>query len=89
MENQESPEKKWAKTMLKLDLEMQSGAIWTDEKTEILKDENYLDAEETQNVLPDRNKLYTILESMDSIILDGEPIKYGAKTFPNQNCILK
>lgn len=74
--------------MLKLDLEMQSGAIWTDEKTEILKDENYLDAEET-NVSPDRNKLYTILESMDSIILDGEPIKYGAKTFPNQNCILK
>ena len=88
MENQESPEIKWAKTMLKLDLEMQSGAIWTDEKIEILKDENYLDAEET-NVSPDRNKLYTILESMDSIILDGEPIKYGAKTFPNQNCILK
>ena len=88
MENQESPEKSWAKAMLKLDLEMQSGAIWTDEKIEILKDENYLDAEET-NVSPDRNKLYTILESMDSIILDGEPIKYGAKTFPNQNCILK
>ena len=88
MENQESPEKKWAKTMLKLDLEMQSGAIWTDEKIEILKDENYLDAEET-NVSPDRNKLYTILESMDSIILDGQSIKYSAKTFPNQNRIIK
>lgn len=37
MEN--TPEKSWAKTMLELDLEMQSGAIWTDEKSQLQKEQ--------------------------------------------------
>lgn len=36
---EESPEKSWAKTMLKLDLEIQSGAIWTDEKSQLQKEQ--------------------------------------------------
>ena len=43
---EESPEKSWAKTMLKLDLEMQSGAIWTDEKSQLQKEQKSDPADE-------------------------------------------
>ena len=34
-------EKTTAKTWLKMDLEMQSGSIWTDEKSGLQKEKNY------------------------------------------------
>ena len=46
MENQDSTEKSWAKKMLELDLEMQSGAIWTDEKSQLQKEQKSDPADE-------------------------------------------
>lgn len=90
MENQDSTEKSWAKAMLKLDLEMQSGAIWTDEKSGLQKeeksdpeDENPFSINESDN---DDDGCYVLSDgiriNIDKIcpphILMPDPIYYGS-----------
>lgn len=85
---EESPEKRWAKAMLKLDLEMQSGAIWTDEKSQLQKEQK--SDPEDENPFPinesDYDGVYYELSNdtrinMDNIglpdILMPDPIYYG------------
>lgn len=104
MENQESPEKCWAKAMLKLDLEMQSGAIWTDEKSGLQKEEKEdVTENESINHLKQNSEIpkddasenkskcaftYQELDS-DAIILDGEPVKYGNHLIQDRVQILR
>lgn len=85
---EESPEKRWAKAMFKLDLEMQSGAIWTDEKSQLQKEQK--SDPEDENPFPiiesDDDGVYYELSNgtrinMDNIglphILMPDPIYYG------------
>ncbi len=85
---EESPEKSWAKTMLKLDLEMQSGAIWTDEKSQLQKEQKSDPADENPfpiNESDDDGVYYDLGNgtriNMDNIglphILMPDPIYYG------------
>lgn len=103
MENQESPEKSWAKAMLKLDLEMQSGAIWTDEKSQLQKEEkeevtqnesiNHLkqNSEIPKDASENKSKCAFTYQELDSdaIILDGEPVKYGNHLIQDRVQILR
>ncbi|WP_241280353.1 hypothetical protein [Chryseobacterium cucumeris] len=103
MENQESPEKSWAKAMLKLDLEMQSGAIWIDEKTGLHKEEkeeatqnesiNHLkqNSETLKDALENKPKCSFTYQELDSdaIILDSEPVKYGNHLIQDRVQILR
>ena len=74
MENQDSTEKSWAKKMLELDLQMQSGAIWTDEKSQLQKEQKSDPADENP---------FSINESDD----DGVYYDLGNGTRINMNNI--
>ncbi len=99
MENQDSPEKKWAKAMLELDLAMQSGAIWTEEKSRMQKeqkadpeDENPFPVNESYDdgiyyELSDGTRIY--MDTDNPMILDGEPTIYGDRIIPNTIHFLK
>lgn len=67
-------EKTTAKDWLKMDLEMQSGAIWTAEKSKLQKEKKI--------------KPYKILDS-DPSILKPDPMKYNGKEIPDNPLIIK
>ena len=82
MENQESPEKKWAKTMLKLDLEMQSGAIWTDEKSQLQKEQKSDPADENPFPINESDDVYYDLGNGTRINIDNIGLPYILKPDP-------
>lgn len=97
---EESPEKSWAKAMLKLDLEMQSGAIWTDEKLQLQKEQKSDPADENPfpiNESDDDGVYYDLGNgtriNMDNIglphILKPDPIYYNGHEIIDRIQILK
>lgn len=70
----ENSKKTTAKDWLKMDLEMQSGAIWTAEKSKLQKKKKI--------------KPYKILDS-DPCILKPDPMKYGGKEIPDDPHIIE
>lgn len=99
MEN--THQKSWAKTMLELDLEMQSGAIWTDEKSQLQKeqksdpeDENPFPINEDDNkddgcyVLSDGTSI-RIDEICPPHILKPDPVYYNGHEIIDRIQILK
>lgn len=100
MKNQDSTEKSWAKKMLELDLDMQSGAIWTEEKSKLQKEEK--SDPEDENPFPinesDDDGVYYDLGNgtrinMDSIcpphILKPDPVYYNGHEIIDRIQILK
>ena len=66
-------EKEWAKLMLEMDLQSQSGSIWTDEKSELQKEEK---------------RIVYQLPDFGSISLKPNPVYYNGKivdAFPPQS----
>lgn len=99
MNNQDSPEKEWAKKMLDLDLAMQSGSIWTDEKSGLQKEKKSdfdfdnsfpnNDSENDEIYYEGSNGTRIYMDAYKPMILDGEPTKYGDRILPNPIQFLK
>ena len=69
---EKNTEKEWAKLMLEMDLQSQSGSIWTDEKSELQK-------EKTTTIYQSPD--------FGSMTLDPDPVYYNGKVvdrFPPQ-----
>ena len=69
---EKNTEKEWAKLLLEMDLQSQSGSIWTDEKSELQK-------EKTTTIYQSPD--------FGSMTLDPDPVYYNGKVvdrFPPQ-----
>ena len=69
---EKNTEKEWAKLMLEMDLQSQSGSIWTDEKSELQK-------EKTTTICQSPD--------IGSMTLDPDPVYYNGEVvdrFPPQ-----
>lgn len=68
-----TPKKVWAKKMLELDLKAQSGAIWTEEKS---------------NTNAERKSKPYVINAQDSHLFVPDPVFYNGKKVKNMPALL-